>query len=38
MDLQLITGLKVAKQNKGMEPIIMAISFAALSLLMVMES
>jgi hypothetical protein len=30
-------GLKAVKQNKGMEPIIMAISFAPLSLLMVME-
>jgi hypothetical protein len=37
MDLQLTIGLRVAKQNKGMEPIIMAINFVPLSLLMVME-
>jgi hypothetical protein len=30
-------GLKVVKQNKGMEPIIMPISFAPLSFFMVME-
>jgi hypothetical protein len=34
---QLIMGLRVVKQNKGMEPIIMVINFVPLSLLMVME-